>query len=545
MTNIEYVTLNSRYSADYWTEVTKLVRYDFGVGRIIEPATVRQGLGDIFSFLLDCFEDVAARARSVGFLMFVHRMHESSVLIADAFHSGNTEIEDYLSPQDLKELPNTRRVLKLVMEAILPDRFNEEIGEELRRTAQATAENVTTLEELLYLGGHALEIKEHINICTMFEKSVTLVSSWKKRLVIEVAAPYNHLFDTVKRDIARYPNVEYKEVNAELESVLNDNFSIGLNEFLEALPGLGTFIVPREEFIQEQELEAGREEAVRPFFAGLTLTAANKMPLVDSFKKMQTNNRLIYRPVLEFADRDNNVYWILGSGKTYESMNALQTNALLWGQLPKEWEASVGMQQFVQEMELRREAVMIAKVALTLDERQVKYDTSIKSLLGAKGQGFNIVKDGPGEIDTIFLDEANRVIYVCECKNNRPRFEVFYWKSEYTQFAGKYERQLTRKHEWVGQHKSLVQEHFNQKYGECFDFSSWTVEGLFLLMTVSIYKYDGSFKVMTVVDFAEFLDEGFTYEYPPLGFRRKDGSTYIINYPYFKSVHKLIAEGVL
>jgi hypothetical protein len=188
---------------------------------------------------------------------------------------------------------------------------------------------------------------------------------------------------------------------------------------------------------------------------------------------------------------------------------------------------------------------MIDKISVSLAARQVVHDTGIKSLLDARGNAFTIVTPGLGEIDVIFLNEAEKVIYVCECKNNRPRFDVFYWRSEQRQFAEKYEAQLARKHEWVAANKIRVQEHFNRKFGQRYDFSDWTVEGLFLLMTSSIYKYDGSFLVLTVEDLSSFLENGFVFRYPSLGFRHRGREEYVIHYPYFKNLHRMLQEGTL
>ncbi|WP_231576267.1 hypothetical protein [Hymenobacter sp. DG25B] len=536
--------MNPRFSDDYWLQISKLVRFEYGVGKLTDPAVVRQALDDIYALLVENFERVATASSSVGFLMFVHRMHESSVLISNLFHSGSTEIEAQLSAQDLKELPNTRRVLKLIMEAVLKEQFAEDINEQVVGEALVNPQNVARLEELLYLGGHALEIKEYINICSLYEKSVALQSSWKNRLVILLKSPYNHVFDTVQRDIASYRNNAYEGINEELDDSLQANFGSNLTHFLQGLPGLGTFIVPREQWIEEQ-VAADKQDDARPFYAGLTLTAANKMALADSFQKMQSNTRLIYRPIIEFQDKTGNPYWIVGSGKAYESMHALQTNALLWGHLPNEWKTNAAMREFAKGLESRRENLMIDQIAGILVERGVPHDTNLKRLLNLKGQAFNIATTGLGEIDIIFLNEADKVIYVGECKNNRPRFDVFYWKGEQRQFAEGYETKLARKHAWVSEHKQQVQDHFNHKFNTEFDFSDWTVQAVFFLMTASIYKYDGAFLVLTVKDISEFLDNGFQYRYPFLEFRRKDRTTYEVHYPYFKNLHRMAEEGII
>ncbi len=543
--NVQYVTLNPRFSSAYWVAISQYVRFEYGVGKLTDPATVRRALEGVYALLLENFERVAAAVSSVRFLLFVHRIHESSVLISQLFQDENEELNAYLTPQDLKELPAIRRVLKLVMEAVLPPQFAEEIGPELVGSAQATPQNVAQLEELLYLGGHLLEMKEYINSCSLFEKSVSLHSRWKRPLVILHNSPYNHVLETVQRDIATYRNNEYEGINAELDEQLLATFGSNLTRVLQGLPGLGTFIVPREQWLREQGLTPGREDEARPFYAGLTLTAHNKMPLADSFQKMQNNTRLIYRPILEFLDKNGEPYWVVGSGKMLESMRALQTNALLWGHLPNEWKAAPDLQAFAKTLELRRESLMVDQLSEHLRAHEVPHVTNLKRLIDRKGQAFNIATAGLGEIDVIFLNVAQKVIYVGECKNNRPRFDMFYWKGEHRQFSEGYEAKLARKHAWVQSNKQRVQEHFTHELKTDFDFTDWTVEGVFFLMTSSIYKYDGSFLVLTLKDVDAFLENGFVFRYPILGFRRKNGSEYEVHYPYFKNLHRLVREGVI
>lgn len=544
---LSYVTLNPRFSDEYWVEITKQIRYDYGVGKLTDPVLVRRALDDIYSLLIGNFIRLTAAATDLTFLMFVHQVHEGSVFISQAVHSEDPDIDETLTAQDLKEMPSIRRVLKLVLESLLRERYDEEITPDLRQKSKATAQNVARLEELLYLGAHALEIKEHINVCSMYPTAVNLKSSWKKRLIIYTENPYKALFDTVQRDIATYENITYEEAIEQLETVLTEAFGNSLNPFLGSLPQMpGTYLVPKQDCIAEH-IQAGRTQAeVLPFYAGLTLTAANKLSLGQSFQKMQSNYRFTYRPILEFSDRDGNVYWMMGFAKAVESIHILQSSVLLWAQqLPAEWRSPLTMKRFINVMEAKREAIMLERLGTLLQEHQVLFDISVKSLRNAQGQGFRIDTPGLGEIDLLFIDEAGKTLYVCECKNNRPRQDMFYWRGDHQHFVVRYEAQLRQKYEWVAINKPIVQAHFNYKLAVNLNFSDWSVKPLFLLMAPSMYKYDGLFPVLAIKDFALFLKNNFQYEYPTITFIRRDGVRLPIVYPYFKCITQLVQQGDL
>lgn len=547
----EYVTLNQSFSKIYWTEITKIIRHTYGYYKIEDSETVKEALHELLSYLLECFKEVVEKNRCVAFLLFVHRIHESSVLLSQAVQSREDKQINGLSEQDIKEVPSIRRVLKLIMEELLVESFDEEISEELIIKSQSSSSNVTTLEELLYIGTHALEIIEQINLASLFKKSIALKADRKYPLTIYTNSPYNHILETIKTNMCNYENNYYLEANDKLDNGLKDAFCVNLEIFKDSLPqGLGSFIVPKVDYLNEQNFSSCSRENVDMFYRGLTLNHSNKLPLEISFLKMQDNNRLMYRPIIEFKDKRGNDYWILGLGKTIESNHALRSNAILWGKLPREWKEDEKLGSFEKEMEEHREEVMMDRVVNIIGKYNLKYSRDIKSFFNSSGQGLKINTVGLGQIDLIFLNEQERIIYVCECKNNRPRFDTYNWKIDYDQFTNaskkrNYERQLNNKYEWVSNNKKVVQEHFNYMLNESFNFEDWSVKGLFLLMAPSIYKYDGLFLVLTLSDLVEFIENDFDYRYGTMRFERKDGSFYEIEYPYFKNMNKLVEEGIL
>ena len=521
-----------------------MVRAKLGTGRITRPDVVRVMLDELLSYLLAQFQRISEKGRTLGFLLFVHTIHESSIPLVQLSLHEHPDVLRVLDEEERRELPGVRRILKLLMEELLPAKVEQKMSADLFAQAKPTKQNVALLEELLYLGIQALNLKEFINSCVMSPEAVVIESSWKKMLSVVYAFPYNKLMWKINEDMAGYHNIEYASLSDELDVALKKDFGASLTHFLSLMPEQpGSGLIPREEFLNEVGYSGEDLEQLRPFLAGLILSAANKLPLQESFKKTQQNARLMYRPIIEFNDCDDNAYWLVGRAKTFESKDVLQTNAMLWGELPQEWSSGQHFQQFVADAEHQRESTMMHQIVELLDKHQLVYDTSVKYLLDERGMGVSLEKKALGEIDIIILDQVRKRIYVCECKNNRPRHEVFYWLSEHRYFVKNYEPKLTRKHTWVNEHIKLVQSHFEHKQGLKLDLTDWTVEGLFLLMTPSLYKYDGLFLTLTVRDLEEFLENDFTFNYPVFRYERQGRLPGEIEYPYFRNLHRLAAAG--
>ena len=406
-----YVTFDQYYADEHWREVSQFIRYHYGYDAIDDAKQVQEALDGIFALLLERFQTIIDAKGDLSFLMFVHRIHESSMLIADQIQKENPALRESLSEDDIIDVPRVRRVLKLVMEALLKPRFEEEVNEALKQTSGPTRRNVALLDELVYLGGYALEIAEHRSVSSIFKKATILKSHRRKLLKMIINSPYHQLFATVKENMRTYKTHHYPEVRDQLDGVLSQAFGVNLAGFQKSMqPALGSYIVARDLFVNAQLQKGDSEENLRQLYAGLTLSADNKLLLKDSFVKMQDNNRLTYRPIIEFQDKAGTVFWLMGFGKAFESIHALRTNAVLWGKLPAEWKANPLVKSFEREMEAYRESFMMQQIAGILEEAGVVYQSDVESLKDSRGQGFKITTDGLGQIDLIMLDEVGKVI---------------------------------------------------------------------------------------------------------------------------------------
>src|SRR5690606_11595935 len=106
--------------------------------------------------------------------------------------------------------------------------------------------------------------------------------------------------------------------------------------------------------------------------------------------------------------------------KIQESLMTLVTHAIRYGYVPQEWIVSKKISEFIGKLMNENDLVLQNPICEIIASKDISYDHSITSLLSDnKAKNINIVKNGPGQIDIIYLDESSEevCINICECKN--------------------------------------------------------------------------------------------------------------------------------
>jgi len=176
-----------------------------------------------------------------------------------------------------------------------------------------------------------------------------------------------------------------------------------------------------------------------------------------------------------------------------------------------------------------------------LAENGFVFDANILTILQEHSNNIRIDKAGIGEIDIIYIDEANERIIVCECKHNRSRFDFNNWRRDYSNFIGSYESQLEKKVDWCTENRNLVNDHFHCKFNDFeLDISSFTVDGIFIINAPTLYMYDGKFKAFTLHDFKNRLQN--KYIEPTFQFLHVEGGeVYEIRHPFFHNIDMILS----
>ena len=540
ISGLAMIEIDFSYSEKYWPEISSFVNQKYGDKEIKEASVVQEVLKDCFKQFEQYFQSILAQKKIASFFILVHNFHENSILLWEKQLKGeNLAINK-------SHFAAIRRVLKIILEQACgyklkgTPNFNKELF--LRRY-----EYQAHLEELLYLGHKAIELSEYVARSQLFPKSVG-IHVIRGELNILFYNPYNALYKFIDDDLPKHnEKVEIFLTLEELKRTWKEslNIDIGilggnlLHQENEAINRFAVVLI--NDFIEKiSEQFKYPKNLVIDFYAGLTLHKDNKLDFEDCILRNQDLNRHTFRPILQL-DIDDNQYWLVGINKWNESLTILSYNAFPFGFCPPEWMKHEAIKKYIHKLEDTHDEILEVAAEKLLDRERIDYDRKVQSLKTRTGNNINLAKKGIGDFDIIFLDKFNKVINVCESKHNRARFDLFGWRRDYHNFKETYEKQLTKKIQWVESFKQEVLEHFEIKYKFTLaDKQEYIVRGIFLINAPTIYMYDCVFPTLTLHNFEEFL----TGRYFPAQFSFTDENEieHKIDLPYFQNFNNLMEK---
>ncbi|RZK12159.1 MAG: hypothetical protein EOO46_04195 [Flavobacterium sp.] len=272
------------------------------------------------------------------------------------------------------------------------------------------------------------------------------------------------------------------------------------------------------------------------FFRGLTLDKHNKLNLIDVACKPSNLNRMLYKPIVIW--NVNGKDWAMLGPNTYsEAIIQYATNAIPWGKAPAEWMAVIGFKEYVHSKEDLHDKWLDDAVEEILRSSNVLYTRNLKKL-SSKGGPINIDVKGLGEIDFLIVANEVKKIYISDCKHLVTRYDAASQKNDFNAFTKSskktksYNETMTNKVAWFKQNINIVTEHFGLKQKSLSDYS---VEGIFILNTPTIYMYNSQFRIFVVDQISSVLNGTFE-DQTFIHYERADDHTELlkVNYPYFR-----------
>jgi len=521
---------NYDYSDKYWPIISKLVFDEVGNTEIKEPNEVRETLKKCFSKLCEIFYEKIVNEKRASFYLFCHCLHE------DSMELWLLQIKKIALGINEEDFAASRRILKIILEQSTtfdlkgaPNFYNE-ITENL--------EDFTNhLEELLYIGSWCIQLSEFTARSQLFPTSTGLKVT-DGVLDILTYQPYPELFKFVHQDMQRHNSkVALSNSLDDFKDVIKDNYGVTYDNLCSFIHqqnvrppykvGL-TKISPLIENIKS-ELN-GNGQFIEDFYSGLTVKRENCLSIEKCFYNNQSEFRHTFRPILELVV-DNEKYNIIGYHKWLESMTLLPTNSFPFGIYPSEWKNHKELKEFIKIVDNTHDKILEEPISKILEGKKFPNDNNVVSFSQPKGDNINISKT-VGDIDILFLDIENKLIYVCECKHNRSRFDMNNWKRDYSNFKEKYETQLKRKVDWATDNKEVIATHFSDKYQKSFDLTEFEIRGTFIINAPTIYMYNGMYRAFTITDFENLIDRNYIdlkFEFT----NETTGDKTLIEYPYF------------
>lgn len=531
--NKKVVLPNYDYSEKYWPIISELVLGEVGNEEIKEPTQVTELLKKCFSKLCDIFHGKITEEKRASFFIFCHNLHEDSnelwLLQIKKIKLGINE--EYFAA--------SRRVLKILLEQSTTfdltgnPNFFQEIRDNLTHFT-------TLLEELLYIGSWCVQLSELTARSQLFPTS-TGIKVTDEVLDILTYQPYPELFKFVHQDMPKHnSNIALSNSILEFKEIIKNNYGISydnLSSFMQQQvnhPQYRYGLIQIENIIEAiYEQFNCNQEFVRDFYAGLTVNRENCLSVEKCFYNNQSEFRHTFRPILEITV-DNSKYNIIGYHKWLESMTLLPTNSFPFGLFPSEWKKHKALKKFIHETDNTHDKILEEPIIKILDEKSFPNDSNVVSFYQPNGNNINI-KQTIGDIDILFLDEENSLIYVCECKHNRSRFDMNNWKRDYSNFKEKYETQLQRKEKWASENKGVIANHFSHRYNHTFDLSEYDIRSVFIINAPTIYMYNGKYRTFTITDVINLVNREFIDVKFELTNELTKEKT-LIEYPYFDDI---------
>ncbi|CAL2083189.1 conserved hypothetical protein [Tenacibaculum dicentrarchi] len=535
------VVSDSKHKKVYWSELSVYIKKKHfeNSNEYNEPTKVQEILKDCFTFLLNKLESLIKNENRFSFYLFCHTIHEDSIDIhLNLIKGKKLDINK-------EKIAGSRRILKIILEQSTrynlkgTSNFNHEI-------AKNSLEYISLLEEMIYVGEWVFISSEYIAQSQLFQKSIG-VKMEDNELQYLTYQPYPLFFSHIFNELPKHDSeVTLTDCIDDFKNLIEDKYSIKYNDLCYFIAeilsnnsnSLGVTKLP--EIIKNiKENTPVNHKFIDSFYDGLKITKNNALDIAQCFYTNQDIGRYMYKPILEY-NIDENIYHLIGPNKWGESLSQLNTNCFPFGIFPIEWKINHDLKKFIQVIDNTHDKVLQNPIIEKLKEHNHPYEVDILRFKTHNKQYINIT-DTIGDIDILFIDMFQKIIYVSECKHNRSRFDYSNWKRDYSNFKQKHEAQLKRKIDWTKSNKKIIENHFRLRNENpiILELTEYKIEGIFIINAPNIYMFNSKYKCYTIHDFQLLMNNEIPFN-DFIIYAEDRKKSYHIEHPYFDNIEKEI-----
>lgn len=242
-------------------------------------------------------------------------------------------------------------------------------------------------------------------------------------------------------------------------------------------------------------------KGLNSFSDGLILKRNNIPDIKTLVLKPGNLYRCRYRPFLSITLNGNEEI-ITTKSLIHECFDELFSNCFPWGIFPLEWDNKKFKSSIRDVMNMPMNWLE-DKTENYLTDNHYIFLRNVKGVNGIAIDKPAIKENNVGEIDFIFVDSANSILYVVDCKNNKTRYEMSSWTDDKSHFMNiknppkGYNYKLESKLLWISSHIQDVEKEFGRKYHNLsIDLSIYVVKAFFIVDTPTFYMYDSPFRII-------------------------------------------------
>ncbi|MFN6176134.1 MAG: hypothetical protein ACK46G_01210 [Flavobacteriales bacterium] len=491
----------------YWPIISKQVIDRFGRGPFIKAPEVKEVLNFCFEWTLGEFRRLTVQQHNLGFYKTVAGLYENTIEV-QGFLSMNEPLS-YIKEQDFV---TNRNGLRLILERACELDLTG-TGE----VADITDEQAQVIEDLLYLTTWIWGFAQAIAHQQLLGEVDELHIDSDDTMRINRKRHYDDFIRSLRQEMIRVGQEAIHDIEGvgELTRAFKQCMGIDLHQdagFVPEPEGIHPYAeypllvdVPYDEIIQRLANTSKVEiEKVRIFCAGWTLSRDTMPGLEKVIRKPGGQARHMYRPILVW-NVDGQRRAICAPQRWSESLTLMAVNALQWREVPPEWLANDKFKDFVNRKHDAHDKILEDRVELILKAIFPHYHRNPRLLQLQSGKHLRFDVAGLGEVDFLFLSHKERKLYVVDCKYHRPRHDMIGYRMDQSNFESDYEPKLEKKIQWFEGKLSEVAVHFSLRHnGESINLEGYSVEGIFVVNTLTMYCYKGRFRAQSILQFEEW-----------------------------------------
>jgi len=505
----------------------------YGQGTFDQEPLTQEILKFCYDWAADKFLELMHAQTDKRFLFYLFKIHEDSIKLYFKQLENPEELKK--KEVNLNTLSLNRRVLKLALEQSCDINY---IGDNTPDPRMMPG-FVMLIEDLLFVGERLFAFAEHMAEQRMMEDPVEFIIT-EESYTIQRKYHYDFIYYEMEKlfhegfENGLVDGDAIKGLRAELQNSMKIDYDFAGGQIMEIkrhhspkAPDLQTV----EAHILPLNLEQNgvSKTDAENFYAGLTISRANKFPIRDSVYKSHSFARYFFRPIL-IVNINGEDRALVGSEKWQESIMVMATNGFQWQQAPEEWKRNNAFNAYLNRKADEHDKLLEDKVKEVLQRKGLPYIHHVTRLNPMKGPAIN-VETACGEIDFIILDPNCKKVLVTDCKYHRARYEMVGFSTDYSNFKNLYEPKIEKKVKFIADNLGLVQEHFEKEGIAQIDLSTYTVEALFIVNTPTFYILNGKYNTVAITHLADFIDRA--YKFQALTAHMPDGERQI-NHPYFR-----------
>jgi len=528
-----YVLYGERSYLKYNKELVFKLLERFGEGKFDNEPLTNEILKFCYDWAANTFLGLMHNQRDVRFLLYLFKVHEDSIKLY--YHSLTDAAALEKKEVHINTLSVNRRILKLALE----ESCDIDYAGKYIADPSVMPGYLALLEDLLFVGERLFAFAEYMAEQRMMEDPIEVLIE-KDAYTIQRKYHYDAIYGDMEELFQEgfsnglVDTDAVKELREELKKSMGIDYDFAGGQILEIkkhfspeAPDMQT--VQYEALLINLQKNGVSVENSENFYAGLTLSRSNKLPIEKSVYLSHSFKRYFFRPIL-MVNINGEERALVGDEKWSESILVMATNGFQWQQAPEEWKRNQAFKDYLDRKSDEHDKILEDKVKEVLYERGIQFIHHVVQLSPLKGPATRIDRD-PGEIDFIIVDPNCKKILVTDCKYHRARYEMVGFSTDFKNFREEYEPKIIKKVNFIKEHLKLLQEHFQKEKNIDFDLTGFEVAPLFIVNTPTFYILNGNITTVTIVHLNELVHN--CYEITDLTADLEDGTQKIIHHPYF------------